>query len=126
MQRSDQTLRLFLACNGLGHVRRGYEAFFASLFPVLQGARRLEVTLFKGGGPRLLGQRVLWNLPWEGWLARHIGAWSSLGDPIPGRGYFVEQLSFFCRFLPSVVVGRPDIIYFSDKNLGDFLWRWRR
>lgn len=84
------------------------------------------MTLFKGGGVSLPDQRVLWNLPRESRLARHIGDWFSLGDLIPGRGYFVEQLSFFCSFLPFVVIGKPDVIYFSDKNLGDFLWRWRR
>jgi glycosyltransferase involved in cell wall biosynthesis len=38
----------------------------------------------------------------------------------------VEQLSFFVSLVPHLILGRPDVVYFSDKDLGDFLSRWRR
>jgi len=40
--------------------------------------------------------------------------------------YFVEQLTFFLSLLPSLVFGRPDLVYFADLNLGNLCWHWRR
>ena len=64
--------------------------------------------------------RVRWNLPRDGTL-------SSLVATIVGRDrYFVEQLTFFLSFLPALVLGRPDVVYFADLNLGNLCWHWRR
>src|SRR4051794_27688962 len=50
------------------------------------------------------------------WLAR-----------LHGRGpYFSEQLTFFMGFLPHLLTGRPDVVYFADLNLGNLCWHWRR
>lgn len=40
--------RVALLCSGLGHVRRGHEAFAADLFSLLRNT--IDITLFKGGG----------------------------------------------------------------------------
>jgi len=29
-------------------------------------------------------------------------------------------------FLPALVLGRPDVVYFADLNLGNLCWHWRR
>jgi glycosyltransferase involved in cell wall biosynthesis len=123
---SSRPIRVYLACNGLGRTRRGYEAFFASLHRILREEAGFETTLFKGGGPCGPMERTLWNLPRDSWLAPRLGEWLSVGNPALGRGYYVEQFSFFLSFLPSLLRGKPDVVYFSDKDLGDLLWRWRR
>jgi hypothetical protein len=67
----------------------------------------------------------LWNLPRRSRLANLIGDWASLGNPLVWRGYYVEQLSFFVSLVPHLILGRPDVVYFSDKDLADLLSRWR-
>jgi glycosyltransferase involved in cell wall biosynthesis len=119
-------VRIFLVCSGLGRTRRGYEAFTQDLQGVLIDEPGLEVLLFKGGGKSSADAKALWNLPRRSRLAGLIGEWASLGNPLIGRGYYVEQLSFFVSLVPHLIVGRPDVVYFSDQDLGDFLWRWRR
>jgi glycosyltransferase involved in cell wall biosynthesis len=76
--------------------------------------------VFAGGDVPALPVRRLWNLPrdsrgaaWLGWLH--------------GRGgYYSEQVTFFASFLPHLVRGRPDVVYFADLNLGNLCWHWRR
>jgi glycosyltransferase involved in cell wall biosynthesis len=60
------------------------------------------------------------NFPRDGAAARLIGALTRR-DP-----YFVEQASFFASFLPALAMGRPDVVYFADLNLGNACWHWRR
>jgi glycosyltransferase involved in cell wall biosynthesis len=123
---ASRAVKVFLACSGLGRTFRGYEAFFGSLKRVLDGTDGLELTLFKGGGPSGASERSLWNLPRGSWLAPRLGEWLSVGNPALGRGYYVEQFTFFLSIVPHLVRGNPEVVYFSDKDLGDLLWRWRR
>lgn len=63
---------------------------------------------------------MLWNLPRNGKAAQLLGK-------LTGRGsYFVEQFTFTVSLLPYLMVSKPDVIYFSDGNLGNFLFHWRR
>src|SRR3954447_9309480 len=119
-------IRIFLVCSGLGRIRRGYEAFIQDLHGILIDEPCLDVLLFKGGGRSSFVERALWNLHRGSRLANLIGEWASLGSPLVGRGYYVEQLSFFVSLVPHLTFGRPDVLYFSDKDLGDLLSRWRR
>jgi hypothetical protein len=76
--------------------------------------------VFAGGAVPGVPARVRWNLPRDGTL-------SSLAAALLRRdGYFVEQLTFFLAFLPALVLGRPDVVYFADLNLGNLCWHWRR
>ncbi|MDB4883287.1 MAG: glycosyl transferase group 1 [Gemmatimonadetes bacterium] len=61
-----------------------------------------------------------WNLPRDSTLAALI-ARVVRRDP-----YFVEQATFFLSLLPALVLGRPDVVYFADLNLGNLCWHWRR
>lgn len=119
-------IRIFLVCSGLGRTRRGYEAFIQDLHGVLIDEPGLDVLLFKGGGKSSAAAKALWNLPRRSRLANLIGEWASLGSPLIGRAYYVEQLAFFVSLVPYLILGRPDVVYFSDKDLGDLLSRWRR
>jgi glycosyltransferase involved in cell wall biosynthesis len=119
-------IRVWLACSGLGRTQRGYEAFFEGLNRTLVGEPGLELLLYKGGGPAAGNETPLANLPRDSWLARRIGDAFTPGSPVAGHGYWVEQFTFFLSLLPRLAAGRPDIVYFSDRNLGDFLWHWRK
>ena len=112
--------KVFLLCSGLGRINRGYESFTQECFDALSDAPELDITLFKGGGPADHKQRVLWNLRRGGrfndWLGRKIGKSS----------YWLEQITFTLSLLPYVARQKPDVIYFSDCNIGNLLWHWRR
>ena len=81
---------------------------------------RLAITVFAGAPTIGTPVRVVRNLPRDSrraaWLGRLAGR-----DP-----YFIEQLTFFLSFLPHLVRGRPDVVYFADLNLGNLCWHWRR
>ncbi|HVH20648.1 MAG TPA: glycosyltransferase [Myxococcota bacterium] len=64
--------------------------------------------------------RVRWNLRRDGTLSSLVGA------VVRRDRYFVEQATFFLSFLPALVLGRPDVVYFADLNLGNLCWHWRR
>lgn len=115
-----------MACSGLGTTRRGYEAFFESLNRRVQDVPDLDVRLYKGGGTSTGNQRRVWNLPRRSRSAVWIGERLGLGQAQLGRGYYVEQASFFAGLIPHLITWRPDLVYFSDKDLGDLLSRWRR
>ena len=64
--------------------------------------------------------RVRWNLARDGALA------ALAGRLVRHEPYFVEQATFFLSLLPALVLGRPDVVYFADLNLGNLCWHWRR
>jgi len=50
-------MKAALLCSGLGHIHRGHEVFARDLHTLLRG--RLDITLFKGGGPPAAGEVVV-------------------------------------------------------------------
>ena len=77
--------------------------------------------MFGGGGPdSQRGEHAVRNAPRDGRVAAIIG-WLARRDP-----YFIEQATFFAGFLPRLITGRPDVVYFADLNLGNACWHWRR
>jgi 1,2-diacylglycerol 3-alpha-glucosyltransferase len=111
--------KVFIACTGLGRVNRGFESFTQECFDAIKSSPYLSVRLFKGGGKSQKDTRRMLNFPRDKRVTRWL---SQLTNRSP---YQLEQDSFFLNLLPFVRYGRPDVIYFSDKNLGDRLWRWR-
>lgn len=114
-------VRVFFACTGLGHERRGFETFTRDCARALAGEPGIALTVFAGGRDgHVSGERVVPNLPRRSSAAKALGA--LLGrDP-----YFVEQGSFFVGFIPALLREPPDVVYFADLNLGNALWHWRR
>ena len=111
--------KVFFVCSGLGRTNRGYESFMRQAFDVLKGRSDFDIRLFKGGGASGAGEKVLWNLPRGRHLTGKVAA-------LLGRdAYVVEQLSFTLSLLPHLIVEKPDVVYFSDGNVGNLLWRWR-
>lgn len=114
-------VRVYFPCTGLGRQRRGFETFTRSCAAALAGEPGLEIDVFGGGGrDSQPGERTVPNAPRDGRVARIIGALSRR-DP-----YFIEQATFFAGFLPRLVTGHPDVVYFADLNLGNACWHWRR
>ncbi|MFI5231333.1 MAG: glycosyltransferase family 4 protein [Gemmatimonadales bacterium] len=116
-----RVVRVFFPCTGLGRQRRGFETFTRECAAALRGDPRLAITVFGGGGPfAVAGERSVPNFPRDSAAARMLG---SLAGKDP---YFVEQATFFSGFLPWLVTGRPDVVYFADLNFGNACWHWRR
>ena len=117
----QRPVRVFLPCTGLGRQRRGFETFTLECAEALRADPRIALTVFAGGDVAgAPAARARWNL-------RRDGTLSSLVAPLVRRDrYFVEQASFFLSFLPALVTGRPDVVYFADLSLGNLCWHWRR
>ncbi|MGH7655749.1 MAG: glycosyltransferase family 4 protein [Gemmatimonadaceae bacterium] len=116
-----RVVRVFFPCTGLGRQRRGFETFTRECAAALRDDPRLAITVFGGGGPFAAeGERFVPNFPRDSRAAQLFGALTRK-DP-----YFVEQATFFSGFLPRLVIGRPDVVYFADLNFGNACWHWRR
>ncbi|MFN6487479.1 MULTISPECIES: glycosyltransferase family 4 protein [unclassified Nostoc] len=113
-------LKVFLICTGLGHVMRGYESFAEQAFQALSKEPSLDIILFKGGGKAKAKEVPLWNLPRYTTTACRIAKYTK------SSSYLVEQISFFFSLIPHIQREKPDVIYFSDNEIGDFLAYWRR
>jgi 1,2-diacylglycerol 3-alpha-glucosyltransferase len=115
------TVRIFFPCSGLGRERRGFETFTRSCAAALHGEPGLELTVFGGGGPDArANERFVPNFPRSGGTARAFGAL------LRRSPYFIEQATFFAGFLPRLISGQPDVVYFADLNVGNACWHWRR
>lgn len=112
--------RVFFPCTGLGREQRGFETFTRECAGALRTEPSVKLTVFGGGGSLREGERAVGNLPRRSGMARFV---ASLVRRDP---YFIEQASFFAGFLPSLVAGAPDVVYFADLNLGNACWHWRR
>jgi 1,2-diacylglycerol 3-alpha-glucosyltransferase len=113
-------LKIFFSCSGVGILDRGIETFFREAFDGLRGTDGLEITLYKGAGEEKPDEHVLWNVPRTGRIARLLGAC------IRRNSYVAEQLSTFPSMVRAIRKHRPDIIFYSDSNLGFQLFRWRK
>jgi 1,2-diacylglycerol 3-alpha-glucosyltransferase len=113
-------VRVFFPCTGLGRQRRGFETFTLECAQALAGDPQLDLRIFAGGAVPEVAARVIANFPRDSRAARWLST-------LHGRGaYFSEQLSFFFSFLPHLMRGRPDVVYFADLNLGNLCWHWRQ
>jgi len=104
----------------VGIIDRGIEVFFREAFDQLLGTDGLDITLYKGAGEEKSNERVLWNVPRTDRMARLLGAC------IRRNSYVAEQLSTFPSMVRAIRGHRPEIIFYSDSNLGFQLFRWRK
>ena len=100
-------------------MNRGIESFFREAFDGIRALPGIEATLYKGAGENLPGERRIANIPRTGLAAR------CLGKLIRRNAYVVEQLSTFPPMIREIRKYRPDIIFYSDSNLGFQLYRRR-
>lgn len=115
-----QSLKVYFACTGLGVINRGIETFARECFDGLKGVEGLDITLFKGAGEEREKEKVLWNISRNSELAPFLGKF------ISRNGYVIEQLSSFLPFAYAIKKGKPDLVFYSDSNLGFQLYWWRR
>jgi 1,2-diacylglycerol 3-alpha-glucosyltransferase len=101
-------MRVAIICTGLDHTRRGFETFSSGLFGALFG--HLDVILFKGSGRRLPGQVVV----------------PCLRRDVSERSYLLEQRTFAVSVFPRLLLGKFDLVHYSDPSLGNALWHLRR
>ncbi len=119
MAERKPSIRVLFACTGLGVINRGIESFFRDAFDGLRRTEGLELCLLKGAGMSAPGEQVAWNVPRTSRLAKFLGA-------VGGRnGYVIEQWSSFPSVLRQIRKFRPDVVFYSDANLG-FLLFWLR
>ena len=116
----NKSIKVYLVCTGVGIINRGIETFARECFDGLHGIEGLQIELFKGAGEENSDEHRLWNLPRNGKLAPF------LGKIINRNGYAIEQLSSFLPFVDRIRKGKPDIIFYSDSNLGFQLYKWRK
>lgn len=112
MKNGNRKVRVLFSCTGVGILNRGIESFFREAFDGLKDAPGLEAWLIKGRGEKMEREIPVWCLPRTGWQAR----W--LGRMIHRNSYIAEQLSSFLPVAREVRRLRPDIIFYSDANLG--------
>ncbi len=113
-------MHVFFPCTGLGRQRRGFETFTLECAAALRHDPALEIRVFAGGPVSELPVHVLTNLPRDSRAARWLAMVHRRDS------YFSEQLTFFLSFLPHLIRGAPDVVYFADLNLGNLCWHWRR
>ncbi|MFT3932735.1 MAG: glycosyltransferase [Chitinophagaceae bacterium] len=110
---------VLLVCTGLGKINRGYESFTRECFNNLKDNTGFDLCLVKGAGASTENEFTIGNLHRNSaaarWLAKILGK-----EP-----YFVEQLTFSAGMLPLLIRRKPALIYFSDFELGAFLWKLR-
>lgn len=117
---NHEQIKVYLVCTGVGIMNRGIETFARECFDGLHGTEGLKIKLFKGAGLDGPDEHRLWNLP------RNSDIANVLGKCIRRNGYVVEQLSSFLPLVRHIRKGKPDLIFYSDSNLGFQLYRWRQ
>jgi glycosyltransferase involved in cell wall biosynthesis len=118
---SQASIKVLFCCTGVGIFNRGIESFFRESFDGLKDAMPgVECRLIKGAGPSFEREKTVWCIPRTGKLA------DFLGRLIRRNAYVVEQWSSFPAIVLQIIKIKPDVIFYSDSNLGFQLYRWRR
>ncbi|RYY08116.1 MAG: glycosyltransferase [Sphingobacteriaceae bacterium] len=113
-------MNVFLVCTGLGHINRGYESFARECFDALKDTETFNLYLIKGGGKNAGNEIVLPNLPRRKKLTQLLSKYLRI------NAYTIEQVSFCLALLPLIITKKPVVIYYSDFELGTYLWHLRR
>jgi glycosyltransferase involved in cell wall biosynthesis len=118
--RQRGSTRVLFSCTGVGVFNRGIESFFREAFDGIKATPGLEVWLVKGSGETRESEFPVPCLPRTGKLARLVG------HVIGRNAYVAEQLTSFPFVVERIRHLRPDVVFYSDSNLGFQLFRWRR
>ncbi len=113
-------MRVLFCCTGVGILNRGIESFFREAFDNLHALPGLEVLLLKGAGTPSELERVVRCIPRTSALAAAIGAVARR------NAYVAEQWSSFLPVVLQIRQFRPEVVFYSDANLGFLLYRLRR
>ncbi|MBX9928898.1 MAG: glycosyltransferase [Gemmatimonadaceae bacterium] len=113
-------LRVWLLCTGLGRVARGFETVTAETVLALHAEPGLALRVFQGGPTALPHATTVWNLPRAGATNRAIAGL------LRWEPYFLEQATFALPIAARLLLDPPELLVFSDLNLGNALWHLRR
>lgn len=113
------SVRVLFTCSGVGIMNRGIESFFRDAFDSLRHTEGLDLRLLKGAGKDAPGEQVVWTVPRTSRMARFLGAFARR------NAYVIEQWSSFPSVVRQIRAFRPEVVFYSDANLG-FLLFWLR
>ena len=119
-------MKIALLCSGLGHVDRGHEIFARDLFEMLKGA--VDITLLKGGGANMVGERVVDNIPRNSILLAHIKLpvspkWMSAAQE--EERLRVETETFAYASLKPLLDGAYDVIHCLEQEVCNIVYAHR-
>ena len=117
-------VKLLIVCTFLGIVNRGFEVSAQENFNILSQESDFDVVLIKGGGEA--GEKEI--TPWNPLLSDRAIAQKlteSLGKLFQKKPNYMKKAAFFLTLLPHIAQEKPDVIYFSEIELGRLLARWR-
>ena len=117
---SERRLRVLFCCTGVGILNRGIESFFREAFDNLRSVDGLEARLVKGGGSSTELERVVPCIPRTSVLAAAIGKLARR------NAYVAEQWSSFPPVVRQIRRFRPEVVFYSDANLGFLLYWFRK
>ena len=107
-----QNVKVLFCCTGVGIYNRGIESFFREAFDGLKSIPGLECWLIKGAGARTDREFPVWCLPRTGRPAHWLGRFFRRSS------YAAEQWSSFFPVVWQIRRLRPNVIFYSDANLG--------
>ena len=102
------------------NINRGLESFFREAFDGLKDTPGVDAWLVKGQGKKADREIPVWCLPRTGKIAKWVG------KLIGRNGYIVEQLSSLLPVARQIHRLRPQVIFYSDANLGFQLYFQRQ
>jgi glycosyltransferase involved in cell wall biosynthesis len=108
-------IRVMLLCPGLEHARRGFESFARDCFTAFRDDPEIEMTLVKGSGAAAPGEHAL------GTPTRDARSVRTLARLIGCRPFRVEFVVFALRVAARIRRERPDVVYFSEWDVGRVL-----
>jgi 1,2-diacylglycerol 3-alpha-glucosyltransferase len=115
---SSKDLKVLLACSGLGHVRRGFEAATGEMAAALAAA--VDLTLARGGGAWVHAEGL--RLP----CLQRRGRVASVLRLSELEGYLWEQRSFALWLYALARLGDFDLLQLHDPALMNVIWHARR
>lgn len=116
----SKSQRILFCCTGVGICNRGIESFFREAFDGLKDVPGIDALLIKGSGTPNERERVATCLKRTHRMTAIIGA------AVRRNAYVVEQLTSLPFILNEIRTFRPDIVFYSDANLGFQLFRARK
>ncbi len=114
------SINVFIVCTGLGHINRGFESFTQECYDALKDSTNFKFYLIKGGGKSKGNEIVLPNFP------RRKKTTQIISKILSKDAYTIEQVTFCIAMLPLIVTKKPAVIYYSDFELGTYLWHLRK
>ena len=115
-----ETVKVAMACPGVGLVQRGFERMFQDLYNLLEDD--LDVTLFKGGGPQTKRERKLLFFSRNGWFLK----WFPIHKLLGRTSYHIECLTFAVSLLLTIRGQNFQIIHCADPPLTRILYKLRK